>query len=80
MKKHSKKPVKKAKKYNGPTLLDRIPCNQGERLMVMIKFTKRVISNPPLEYEQSFVDQLGRLEAKLEEWKKANPKEKLRNL
>lgn len=74
--------AKKAKKvkYKGPTLLDRLPNNHGEWLLLCIKFTERVIANPPRESDQQMINQAARLKAELEEWKKANKGETLRNL
>lgn len=66
-----KKPKKIAKKkFKGPTLLDRLPKNHGEWLELCIKFTKRVIHDPPLESENYLRNQLDRLNKELEEWRK----------
>ena len=73
---------KKAKKnkYKGPTLMDRLPENHGEWLMLCIKFTKRAITHPELESQKFLIDQANRIEAELTEWKKSNPGATLRNL
>lgn len=68
MKKKTQKPAKK--KYSGPTLLDRLPKNQGEWLELVIANTKRHTANPPLESQNFLRDQLVRLEKELAEWRK----------
>lgn len=55
----------KNKKNN---LIDRLPSNEGERLELMIKLTKRAIEFP--EHEKDIVNQLKRLEKELKEWKR----------
>jgi hypothetical protein len=57
----------------------KIANNRGEILLLYIKYTKRVLSNPPLKSEEFLVNQLNRIEQELVEWKKANKKVKLRN-
>lgn len=74
----SKKPKKSA--YNGPTLADRLPSNHGEWLLLAIKNTVKNTANPPREQDGFLIDQKARLEKQLEEWKKANKGETLRNL
>lgn len=54
-----------------PTLQDRIARNRGELLTIYIKLTKKATG---------MEDQLQRLEKELLEWKKANPKERIRDL
>lgn len=73
---------KKAKKnaYNGPTLEDRLPNNHGEWLLLAIKNTVKNTANPPREQDKFLIEQKARLENQLEEWKKANKGETLRNL
>lgn len=64
-----KKAKSKPKEASKPTLLDRLPKNQGERLELMIRLTKRAITNP--EYDKAMVAQAKRLEEELAQWKKA---------
>lgn len=68
-KRAKKKPV--VKKFKGPTLLDRLPKNQGERLELMIAITVKHTS--VRESDQFLRDQADRLRQELSEWKKANP-------
>ena len=75
-----KKKVKKTKKarkikHKGPTLMDRLPKNHGEWLQLLIKFTERAMSIPPLESEKYLVDQANRLKLQLDQWKKENSSE-----
>lgn len=60
--------------------MDRLPVNRGEYLLLCIKFTDRVIANPPRESDQHMVDQSNRLKNELLEWKKSNPGAQLRHL
>ena len=73
---------KKAKKieYKGPTLMDRLPENQGEWLMLVIKNTKKVLGDHTEASYQFLEDQLFRLEDELAQWKLVNPNEVLRDL
>jgi hypothetical protein len=73
---------KKAKKVQPKvaTLMDRLPANRGEWLLLCIKFTERCISNPPKKTEQMLVEQSDKLLNELAEWKKANKDVTLRNL
>ena len=73
---------KKAKKikYKGPTLMDRLPNNQGEWLMLAIKNTQKTLGGHAEKSYDYLEDQLERLQGQLKEWKLANPKEKLREL
>lgn len=74
-----RKKVKK-NKYKGQTLLDRLPENHGEWLLLCIKYTDRAITHPEAESQKFLIDQKERIESQLEEWKKANPGSRLRNL
>lgn len=60
------------KKSKKTTLLDRLPKNEGERIELMIFFTKRAITDPKSESQQYLLRQLERLENELKEWKKKN--------
>jgi hypothetical protein len=73
---------KKAKKikYKGPTLMDRLPDNDGEWLMLVIKNTKRVLGDHTEASYQFLEDQLFRLEDRLVLWKQENPGMILRDL
>lgn len=64
-----KKAKSKPREASKPTLLDRLPKNQGERLELMIRLTERAITNP--EYEKGLVEQAKRLKEELAQWKKA---------
>jgi hypothetical protein len=76
------KKAQKAKKIKpkGPTLMDRLPNNHGEWLLLCIKFTKRAITHPELESQAFLVKQAERIEKELEDWKIANPNETLRDM
>lgn len=69
MKKKAKKVVKK--KFNGQTMLDKLPKNEGERLELMIRMTEKHTTDSPSH--QFLRDQATRLRAELAAWKKANP-------
>lgn len=62
----------KIKKKTGPSMMDKLPKNHGERLFLMIKFTKRALTNPELESQQYLVRQLDRLTQELSTWEHAN--------
>lgn len=68
MKKKAKKPVKK---FKGPTMLDKLPKNEGERLELMIRMTEKHTNDSTSH--QFMRDQAARLRAELAAWKKANP-------
>lgn len=77
----ARKPKKiKKKAYKGPTLLDRLPENQGEWLMLVIKNTKKVLGDHTEASYQYLEDQLFRLEDRLVQYKAANPGMILRDL
>jgi len=77
----SKKPNKAVEaKTNTLTLMDRIPNNRGEWLMLCIKLTKRAITHPNLESQAFLVVQVERMRTQLKEWKKTNPNEELRDI
>lgn len=59
---------KRASKYKGPTMLDKLPKNKGEHLELMIRMTERVATN-----DKGMQAQAERLKAELAEWRKANP-------
>lgn len=66
-----KKAVRKKKSIPKKlTLFDRLPKNHGERLELIIKYTERAITNP--EYQSDLINQVIRLKAELEEWRKSN--------
>lgn len=67
-------------KYQGPTLMDRLPENEGEWLMLVIKNTQKVLGGHAEASYDYLEDQLERLEQKLKEFKAANPGVKLRDL
>jgi hypothetical protein len=67
-------------KYKGPTLMDRLPDNQGEWLMLVIKNTKKVLGDHTEPAYQYLEDQLFRLEDQLVQWKQENPGTVLRDL
>lgn len=62
-----KKKVAKKAEPKKPTLMDRLPKNDGERLELMIRMTER-------HTDKGMVEQAARLRAQLEEWKKQNSK------
>lgn len=77
-----RKKTKKVSKIKpkAPTLMDRLPLNQGEWLMLVIKNTISVLGD---HYEPSYdylENQLDRLEKELKAFKLANPTVKLRDL
>lgn len=74
----AKKPNKIKKK--GLTLLDRLPENEGEWLLLVIKNTKRSLGDHTEASHQYLEDQLFRLEDQLAQWKTENPGTVLRNL
>lgn len=78
MKKKSKKPVQKKK--TGPTLMDKLPRNQGERLFLMIKLTKRAYTNPELESQKYLARQIAELTQELSTWEHANPTVHIRDV
>lgn len=57
-------------KNKNNNLIDRLPNNEGERLELYIKLTKKAIEFP--EYEIDLINQLKRLEKSLKEWKRKN--------
>lgn len=66
-----KKKAQKKKKYSGPTLMDKLPNNQGEWLELCIKFTLRGIQSPPVtQLDTDMLAQAERLKQKLNEWRK----------
>jgi hypothetical protein len=70
-----KKKIKPKKKYAGPTLLDKLPNNEGEHIELMIKFTLRGISDPPVtQLDRDMLAQAERLKQKLENWRKNESK------
>lgn len=60
----------KEKPYNGLTLADTLPKNRAEWLDIVVKFTKRAITDPPLESEQYLRNQLNRFVLELKTLKK----------
>lgn len=69
MKKKAKKSV--LKRHIGPTLFDTLPKNHGEWLELCIKFTMRVVKNPPdSELDKTMLAQADRLRKQLELWRK----------
>lgn len=79
-KKYMKKKIVKSKKLKarkGPTLMDKLPKNHGEWLMLCMKFTKRAIDQ---SRDTSMTGQYDRLSTQLKEWKALNPGAVLRNL
>lgn len=65
------KKTKKAKKYTGPTLLDKLPKDDGEHIELMIKFTLRNVKTPPVtQFDHDMLAQAERLKKRLEEWRK----------
>lgn len=55
-----------------PTLMDKLPKNEGEHLELMIRLTERAIN--PSHPDKGMVDQAERLKAKLAAWKSENTK------
>jgi hypothetical protein len=81
MKKKAKKVAKLVKLApKEPTLMDRLPANYGEWLLLCIKFTERAISNPRKESDKMMIEQSDRLQNKLAEWKLVNTNAQLRHL
>lgn len=80
-KKYMKKKIVKSKKlkaHKGPTLMDKLPKNHGEWLMLCIRLTQKARNG---EGAGGFLnDQVQRLTVQLEEWKSLNPSAELRNL
>jgi len=74
-----RKKTKQIKK-KGPTLMDRLPENQGEWLMLVIKNTKKVLGGHSEASYDFLEDQLDRLEKELEAFKASNPDLRLREL
>lgn len=71
--KKPKKAVKKKKKYAGPTLIDRLPKNEGEHMELMLKFTLRGVQQPPVtQFDRDMLAQADRIIAKLEKWRAEN--------
>lgn len=71
MKKTPKKPTKK--KFKGPTLLDKLPKNDGEHMELMLYFTLRGVTQPPVtQFDRDMLAQADRIIAKLEKWRAEN--------
>lgn len=67
------KKTKKAKKYTGPTLLDKLPKDEGEHIELMLFFTLRGVTQPPVtQLDRDMLAQADRLIAKLEKWRAEN--------
>lgn len=67
-----KKKVAKKVEPKKPSILDRLPKNEGEHIELLIQMTEKRIKNPVAD--KFLADQAVRLKAKLAEWRKANSK------